>query len=292
MRRTKIVATIGPASRDVATLERMIEAGMDVARLNYSHGTLEEHAETVRRLAADLWPGGEVVLGRDPGAKAVGDVDLVVHPGRHTQAGPASLMHEDGVVIARRGELRDQWRLQRRGHARVARVRLDRLVGQQIRLHDQLQVLVQRFDLVSDRDHRALSERDQPPRVDPDPPTCRRRPHGVAGQRPGAEVEYPVVLEGAAVPHVQRLVLDQQPDDLAVGHVDHGLAGFRVAVPAFGVGQAVFLVEAIEVGARQAARLRLLERAAQADVPVGQRERRFSSLQRVHVQASPAQLPR
>jgi pyruvate kinase len=50
MRRTKIVATIGPASRELDTMMRMIEAGMDVARLNYSHGTLEEHAETVSRL--------------------------------------------------------------------------------------------------------------------------------------------------------------------------------------------------------------------------------------------------
>jgi pyruvate kinase len=50
MRRTKIVATIGPASREPDTLLRMVEAGMDVARVNYSHGTLEEHAETVRRV--------------------------------------------------------------------------------------------------------------------------------------------------------------------------------------------------------------------------------------------------
>src|SRR5690242_6852562 len=50
MRRTKIVATIGPASREPETLVRMVEAGMDVARLNYSHGTLEEHAQTVRRV--------------------------------------------------------------------------------------------------------------------------------------------------------------------------------------------------------------------------------------------------
>jgi pyruvate kinase len=48
MRRTKIVATIGPASREPATLLRMVGAGMDVARLNYSHGTPDEHAETVR----------------------------------------------------------------------------------------------------------------------------------------------------------------------------------------------------------------------------------------------------
>jgi pyruvate kinase len=50
MRRTKIVATIGPASRDPETLLRLVQAGMDVARLNYSHGTLEEHAETIRRV--------------------------------------------------------------------------------------------------------------------------------------------------------------------------------------------------------------------------------------------------
>jgi pyruvate kinase len=50
MRRTKIVATIGPASRDPQTLLRMVQAGMDVARLNYSHGTLDEHAETVQRV--------------------------------------------------------------------------------------------------------------------------------------------------------------------------------------------------------------------------------------------------
>ncbi len=50
MRRTKIVATIGPASREPEVLVRMVEAGMDVARLNYSHGTPEEHADTVRRV--------------------------------------------------------------------------------------------------------------------------------------------------------------------------------------------------------------------------------------------------
>jgi pyruvate kinase len=47
MRRTKIVATIGPASRNPETLARMVEAGMNVARLNYSHGTPEQHAETL-----------------------------------------------------------------------------------------------------------------------------------------------------------------------------------------------------------------------------------------------------
>ena len=50
MRRTKIVATIGPASRDPETLVRMVDAGMDVARLNFSHGTAAEHAETAQRV--------------------------------------------------------------------------------------------------------------------------------------------------------------------------------------------------------------------------------------------------
>jgi pyruvate kinase len=45
MRRTKIVATIGPACQDIETLTRMAEAGMDVARLNFSHGDREMHAE-------------------------------------------------------------------------------------------------------------------------------------------------------------------------------------------------------------------------------------------------------
>lgn len=49
-RRTKIVATIGPASRDREVLVRMVEAGMDVARLNFSHGTAELHAETAQRV--------------------------------------------------------------------------------------------------------------------------------------------------------------------------------------------------------------------------------------------------
>jgi pyruvate kinase len=50
MRRTKIVATIGPASRDPEVLVRMVEAGMDVARLNFSHGSAEEHGETAQRV--------------------------------------------------------------------------------------------------------------------------------------------------------------------------------------------------------------------------------------------------
>ncbi len=47
LRKTKIVATLGPSSSDPATLARMIEAGVDVVRMNFSHGTAKEHAERV-----------------------------------------------------------------------------------------------------------------------------------------------------------------------------------------------------------------------------------------------------
>ncbi|MEE9219678.1 MAG: pyruvate kinase [Acidobacteriota bacterium] len=49
MRRTKIVATIGPASRSADVLRALIEAGTDVVRLNFAHGNAVEHARMIRR---------------------------------------------------------------------------------------------------------------------------------------------------------------------------------------------------------------------------------------------------
>jgi pyruvate kinase len=54
IRRTKIVATLGPACADPKVLDKMMEAGVDVVRLNFSHGTADEHqqrCELVRSLA-------------------------------------------------------------------------------------------------------------------------------------------------------------------------------------------------------------------------------------------------
>ncbi len=54
LRSTKIVATLGPASSDPAILERMVRAGVDVVRLNFSHGTADDHlkrAELVKDIA-------------------------------------------------------------------------------------------------------------------------------------------------------------------------------------------------------------------------------------------------
>jgi pyruvate kinase len=71
MRRTKIVATIGPASRDPDTLQRMVSAGLDVARLNFSHGDREMHAENAARVrAASAAVGRPVAILQDlPGPK-------------------------------------------------------------------------------------------------------------------------------------------------------------------------------------------------------------------------------
>jgi pyruvate kinase len=71
MRRTKIVATIGPACRDPETLTRMVEAGLDVARLNFSHGNRDEHAENAERVrAAAGRVGRQVAILQDlPGPK-------------------------------------------------------------------------------------------------------------------------------------------------------------------------------------------------------------------------------
>jgi pyruvate kinase len=71
MRRTKIVATIGPASRDPEVLVQMVEAGMDVARLNFSHGSAEEHADTAQRVrdAANRAGRSVAILQDLPGPK-------------------------------------------------------------------------------------------------------------------------------------------------------------------------------------------------------------------------------
>jgi pyruvate kinase len=70
-RRTKIIATVGPASWDEPVLTRLIEAGADVLRLNFSHADPDRHARTIEAIrAAAERAGREVaVLGDLPGPK-------------------------------------------------------------------------------------------------------------------------------------------------------------------------------------------------------------------------------
>src|SRR3954470_5083201 len=92
MRSTKIVATIGPASQSPDVLAEMISAGMDVARLNFAHGTSEQHAE----IAAAVREGAERA-GRD--VAILGDL-----PGPKLRIGPvaggvAELARDSRVVL-------------------------------------------------------------------------------------------------------------------------------------------------------------------------------------------------
>jgi len=91
-RRTKIVATIGPASSTRAAVAALIEAGMDGARLNLSHGTHDDHArsaETVRAAEADAGRSIALIAALQGPKLRVGDLP-----------GDVELAEGDDVVIA------------------------------------------------------------------------------------------------------------------------------------------------------------------------------------------------
>ncbi len=119
MRRTRIVCTIGPASRDVVTLRKMVHAGMDVARLNFSHGTHAEHAAVIRaiREGENEWghpvtiiqdlQGPKIRLGNFVGGRAMlmtGEpFTLTAEPIEGTAAG-ASLDHPELFAALKPGD--------------------------------------------------------------------------------------------------------------------------------------------------------------------------------------------
>ncbi len=76
--KTKIVATIGPASDSLAMLERLLRAGLDVARLNFSHGDFSAHGESIERIRAAARATGRrvAILADLPGPKMrLGTID-------------------------------------------------------------------------------------------------------------------------------------------------------------------------------------------------------------------------
>ena len=95
-RRTKIVCTLGPSSWSPERIAALIEAGMDVARINFSHGDLERHAETIRnvREASARTKRPIAVLGDLQGPK----IRVGVLPE------PVSLSPGDAVTFAPEGE--------------------------------------------------------------------------------------------------------------------------------------------------------------------------------------------
>lgn len=90
IRRAKIVCTLGPASNTEAGISGLIEAGMDVARLNFSHGTGEEHAavcQRVREVSAEL-------------KKPIGVLQDLGGPKIRTRSGPPSLSTGAQVTLS------------------------------------------------------------------------------------------------------------------------------------------------------------------------------------------------
>ncbi len=80
--KTKIVCTIGPASRSREVLSRMLLAGMNVARLNLSHGSFDEHRENIRniRTAAEDTGRPVTILLDLPGGPKIRIGDLAHEP--------------------------------------------------------------------------------------------------------------------------------------------------------------------------------------------------------------------
>src|SRR5215467_3795531 len=101
--KTKIVATIGPASESPEMLTRLIRAGLNVARLNFSHGDLPKHAEVIRRIRdATRETGRRVAIMADlPGPKMrlgkIASESIQLAPGSHF-----TLTNEDIVGNAQR----------------------------------------------------------------------------------------------------------------------------------------------------------------------------------------------
>ena len=208
---------------------------------------------------------------------AGGPVDHVVHSRRHQQSARVGAVRQDHPETAVREELRSQSFTDTGADARVSLGGgRQGLVGHQLRLSHEPCRAVQGLDLVQDRGDRSVRERHQPDGGDPHPLPGGREPLDLSPQNPGAEVEHPPVLAQIAIADIERLVVDEQADDLAVGDVDHRLPCLGIPVAPLGVRQRPGLVEAVQVRARQAVRLALIEVRPKPDVPVGEGEDRLA----------------
>src|SRR4051794_19930190 len=103
-RRTKIVATLGPASDSPDVLDAMLRAGVDVVRLNLSHGSIDEHLARAHAVRAAAERVGRVVgvLADLPGPKvrcgSFGDRGAHLATGARVDLRPGSGMCDAGLV--------------------------------------------------------------------------------------------------------------------------------------------------------------------------------------------------
>jgi pyruvate kinase len=93
MRRTKIVATVGPASREPRVLQRLIEAGVDVVRLNFSHGEHPDHLAVIQAVR-------EIAESRRTSVAILQDLSgPKIRTGRLKGGGPVELVPGARIVI-------------------------------------------------------------------------------------------------------------------------------------------------------------------------------------------------
>ena len=103
-RRAKIVATIGPATRDEKNLEKAIKAGMNVARLNFSHGSHEDHLKVVhslRKLSKELQAPVAILQDLQGPKVRVGKFEngsIEIKPGEKLVVTTAKVMGKPGLV--------------------------------------------------------------------------------------------------------------------------------------------------------------------------------------------------
>lgn len=117
MRRTKILATIGPATEDISSLRRLVEAGMNIARLNCSHGTEEQFAKIVSNIRLVEKESGKIIsilgdlqgpkirLGKIDGGKLlVASGEQIIFSTKEGEAGTVHIPYPDLHKIIKAGE--------------------------------------------------------------------------------------------------------------------------------------------------------------------------------------------
>ena len=103
-RRVKIVATIGPSTRDEANLAKAIKAGMNVARLNFSHGTHEDHLKVIqslRKLSRELQAPVTILQDLQGPKVRVGKFEkgsIVITPGQKLVVTTDEVLGRDGLI--------------------------------------------------------------------------------------------------------------------------------------------------------------------------------------------------
>ena len=203
---------------------------------------------------------------------------------RAVQQPRAQLVVPVQLGLQRRGE--------RGGRTWVARLLGDGLVGDELGLRDDPRWGPDRLDHDLEGGDGPVREGHEPRRLHPDVLAGRRLPFELAAQHAVAHVERPGVADDLPVAEVQRLVVDEDPEELAVDDVDDRLAVLRVAVDGLGVREGAGLVQPVEVRAVHVGGLALVEVATQPDVPVGQGEDGLADAEIVEVEPGFPDRPR